>query len=340
VAITQKEVLVTNKELMRIGLIQYHRDGSKESDGEEYNVATVATTQSEELGNGVSGIQQELLLPGATILMRQWSFDNCLVTHHKNPDFCFGIHFVLEGQWEFRCKETKVKLLIKNGTYNLIQWSNIDGSQKLKGEKCISVDIYFTHGFLEDLLGIVDNPVFVHFLKSSGEHPLCLWDTEKPIALRFRELLLEILDCPYKDIARENYIISKVKLLLIDVFLSNESGNRRVGHLPSSDCAAIDKVDIYIKRNLRKKLTIKELSEVAGFNTTKLKGCFKKTHKTTIFKYITRLRMEKAKALILQGNYSIAQASYEVGYSNPQHFTVAFKKNLGYLPSALLGMDE
>jgi AraC-like DNA-binding protein len=45
--------------------------------------------------------------------------------------------------------------------------------------------------------------------------------------------------------------------------------------------------------------------------------------------------MEKAKELILEKNYNIAETSYSVGYKHAQHFTVAFKKMYGYLPSEL-----
>lgn len=74
------------------------------------------------------------------------------------------------------------------------------------------------------------------------------------------------------------------------------------------------------------------LSTIAGLNTSKLKQDFKSIYATTIFKYITNLKMQKAKSLILDKNLSISQASFEVGYKNPQHFTVAFKKKFGILP--------
>ncbi len=45
--------------------------------------------------------------------------------------------------------------------------------------------------------------------------------------------------------------------------------------------------------------------------------------------------MEYAKQLILEKNISICCVSEELGYKNPQHFTVAFKKIFGYLPSKL-----
>lgn len=94
-------------------------------------------------------------------------------------------------------------------------------------------------------------------------------------------------------------------------------------------------VEAYIKQNLKKTLTIPELASLVGLNASKLKRNFKIIFSTTIFKYITELRMRKASKLIKDESYTITQASYEIGYKNPQHFTVAFKKVYGYLPSKL-----
>ena len=101
------------------------------------------------------------------------------------------------------------------------------------------------------------------------------------------------------------------------------------------DYLSLVRVEAHIRKNLITPLKISDLSEVAGFNTTKLKRDFKKLYGTSIFKYITALRMELAKNLITQDAVSIAQAAFEVGYANPQHFTTAFKRNMGYLPSEL-----
>ncbi|WP_317044780.1 AraC family transcriptional regulator [Olleya sp. Bg11-27] len=57
---------------------------------------------------------------------------------------------------------------------------------------------------------------------------------------------------------------------------------------------------------------------------------------TTIFKDISCLRMEEAKLLILEEKFTIAVAAYHVGCKHHQHFTVAFKKIYGYVPSHLI----
>ncbi|WP_256441273.1 helix-turn-helix transcriptional regulator [Chitinophaga sp. HK235] len=70
-------------------------------------------------------------------------------------------------------------------------------------------------------------------------------------------------------------------------------------------------------------------------NDFKLKKGFKEMFGNTVFGYMNQVRMEKAKLLLLEGKNSIADISFTVGYKNPQHFTAAFKKHFGYLPSEL-----
>ena len=53
----------------------------------------------------------------------------------------------------------------------------------------------------------------------------------------------------------------------------------------------------------------------------------------TAFQYLLEQRMQKAKQLLLESNYNIAEISDIVGYKNPTHFTFAFKKFYNRLPS-------
>ncbi|WP_234859251.1 helix-turn-helix domain-containing protein [Aquimarina aquimarini] len=39
--------------------------------------------------------------------------------------------------------------------------------------------------------------------------------------------------------------------------------------------------------------------------------------------------------MLIEEELTIAEISYAVGYKNPQHFTAAFKRKFGYLPSNL-----
>ncbi len=81
--------------------------------------------------------------------------------------------------------------------------------------------------------------------------------------------------------------------------------------------------------------TIVELAKLVGMNEFKLKRGFKEQLGTTILGYITQRRMEDARRFLLEGEKTISEISYWVGYKNPAHFTVAFKQYFGMLPSAI-----
>jgi AraC-like DNA-binding protein len=46
--------------------------------------------------------------------------------------------------------------------------------------------------------------------------------------------------------------------------------------------------------------------------------------------------MDKARTMLLTGQYSIKDVGYALGYTNLSNFTLAFKKAFGLLPSDLL----
>lgn len=286
----------------------------------------------------LDGEQYEVRLNGATVFVRRFVPEPNARVGVETTDRCYGAHFVLEGSYKLGHAGDGRPLVVLGRTYNMLRWPAKKRILTFGGDRVISVEILFKRGFVEDLLGKSQESVYGHFLDFSENGPDILWETNRPISREMSKVLFKIVDCPYQGSAKYNYIALKVKLLLIDLLLNKgKPGSDELSQqLSPPDRKAIERVVRHIKKNLKKKLTIKELSEIAGFNTTKLKSTFKKVHRTTVFKYITRTRMEKASSLILEKDYSIAQASYEVGYSNPQHFTVAFKKTMGYLPSALL----
>lgn len=56
---------------------------------------------------------------------------------------------------------------------------------------------------------------------------------------------------------------------------------------------------------------------------------------TTYRSLVTRVRMDRAKCLIEETDASLKLICFDLGYSDPGHFTRAFAKHFGYPPSAL-----
>ncbi len=81
---------------------------------------------------------------------------------------------------------------------------------------------------------------------------------------------------------------------------------------------------------------ISTLARRVGVNESYLKEWFREHIGMPIGEYIREQRMKKALEFIETGKYSILQTALFVGYSNPSHFSAAFKKFYGRLPSCYL----
>ncbi len=81
---------------------------------------------------------------------------------------------------------------------------------------------------------------------------------------------------------------------------------------------------------------IPDLAKMAGTNEYDLKKNFKKIWGFTIYGYVNELRMKRAWQYLEKENCTVSETAHLVGYKNPQHFTVAFKKRFSILPSSLL----
>ena len=61
---------------------------------------------------------------------------------------------------------------------------------------------------------------------------------------------------------------------------------------------------------------------------------FSRDLKISLSAYITRLRIERAKLLLMETNMRIAEIAVSVGIVNRDYFSVLFKKNTGMRPQA------
>jgi len=82
--------------------------------------------------------------------------------------------------------------------------------------------------------------------------------------------------------------------------------------------------------------TLKELARESAMSESKLKKIFKAVYGYPPYEYYQRQRMQKARLMLLSGDYSVKDVGYTLGYANLSNFTLAFKKVFDKLPSQLL----
>jgi AraC-like DNA-binding protein len=85
---------------------------------------------------------------------------------------------------------------------------------------------------------------------------------------------------------------------------------------------------------------IKTLAHLCATNETKIKLVFKKAYKTTIYKYIQKLRLEKANYLLMDKHLCVAEVAKAVGYKHQGNFSKLFFKYYGVYPKDLLKIPQ
>jgi AraC-like DNA-binding protein len=76
------------------------------------------------------------------------------------------------------------------------------------------------------------------------------------------------------------------------------------------------------------------LEQACGTDINHLNTLFKKETGTTLYQYLTRVRMEHAKHLLGNESATVSAAARQVGYPNGNSFSRAFRRHVGISPTS------
>ncbi|PIF34291.1 AraC-like DNA-binding protein [Flavobacterium sp. 9] len=102
--------------------------------------------------------------------------------------------------------------------------------------------------------------------------------------------------------------------------------------LNSNDVEKIYKVKQQMLENLSIPPVIQDLAISANMSPTKLKNLFKQIFGNSIFNYYQEFRMKEAAILLKQGDLSVSDVGYKLGFTNLSHFSKVFAAHIGIKP--------
>lgn len=97
--------------------------------------------------------------------------------------------------------------------------------------------------------------------------------------------------------------------------------------------AQISKIVQYLHKNHQSIITLEDLCKTFFLSKTTLCKHFKKTMNCTIIQYLLRIKINKAMDLLLLTKNNLEQISAECGFSSPEYFREAFRKQVGVSPT-------
>lgn len=182
---------------------------------------------------------------------------------------------------------------------------------------------------LEYLFFAIDNIKFLNYpinhIFSSDFCPVCPYDNnllKKPIN--------EIINWAASNSSIAPVMIKNYLVILLVLFLQSNY-NFCASTTQNSNFQYI-KAKNYIDENYTSKITLDELAQKCYVSKWHLTRLFKQRTGYSPFEYINTKRLELAKKLLRETDYSITEIAYKTGFNSSSYFSQIFKKNFDTSP--------
>lgn len=160
----------------------------------------------------------------------------------------------------------------------------------------------------------------------SGVEPAEVTPQIKSVIDRLAEVLLNPTEC--------NVLGEGMKKELLFRALQSDHGHSLFSltqdHSPQF---RIYRVIEFIKQHMHLQVTIEQLAELANMSATSFHRHFKQITGEAPMQYVKKIKLSKARALIVHKGVSVSTAALEVGYNNASQFTREFKRHYNVTPT-------
>ena len=109
--------------------------------------------------------------------------------------------------------------------------------------------------------------------------------------------------------------------LLIEIYKSKKRNSQNY-----STSLKVEKVIEYMRRNINNKLNLKDLSELVQLSSSYLSRVFKATTGYSIIEFFNKIKVDKAKELIIENDNKIKEVAQILGFTDEFYFSRIFKK--------------
>lgn len=142
-------------------------------------------------------------------------------------------------------------------------------------------------------------------------------------------LRLQITDYILKPVNYEEFgtCIDNLKISLFEQRVSDAAEPEK------QEERTITGITRYLQEHLAEEISLSVLAEQFHLNPQYISQLFKSEIGVNFLAYLTNIRMEKAKKLLLATSLSIAEVADQAGYRDYRVFTKVFKKSEGITPS-------
>lgn len=295
-------------------------------------------------------MEKEPIVEAIRVDSENWKFNNIQMgfsisqfpylnsrTVSSNSEEFVRLHIGLKGNYKFKYKQLGKEFDLIGGHHNIMYSKGLDIEVRNESEVIETFGIGFPKeiflGFTQD-----SDDILKEFAENilAGKEVLISekWGTVNP---PIQNIIDEIRLNRYTGSIQNIFLFAKTLELLVHCVENYKStSGLAFSYLKSrSDKDKIIAARDYINERLDSPPNLSEIARAIGMNEFKLKNGFKEMFQSTIFGYLTEKRLNIGRLYLQDTDKSIAEISYELGYSSPQHFSNNFKQRFGKTPKSV-----
>lgn len=247
---------------------------------------------------------------------------------------------IVKDAGKYNYSYNQAKLLLRNKEYTSDKKDNqnynfdyyeIDDNINIISGKIINEDL---NGALLDAKNLLDV-----FLSSNNYIDLIsLKNNLFKIIVNIRKNVLDFIDGNDSKLILDEIQIEIDGLFDLSDFISyfdlflKEMYQNIMDYRNENNLSIIISAKKYIENNYMKDIRLDDVAKEVCISSYHFSRIFKKFEGVNYIQYLTKIRMEKAKELIIENKLSIKEIAIEVGYIDQNYFSRAFKKYTKFSP--------
>src|SRR5579885_2450511 len=186
-----------------------------------------------------------------------------------------------------------------------------------------AVVVYLDEEFLVDHLPAPLAGVIVEDFQPLSRLDACLWS----LGAMFKDL------CQKEDFPPTSFIEGIGVALATRILEQHfQKKDRQVEPQQRLSPETMRKVTNHIGEHLQENITMDELARLACLSEDHFRELFKNTTGLPPLQFVLKHRVQKALELLRTGKFRVAEAAYEVGFSDQSHFDRHCRKFFGFSP--------
>lgn len=183
------------------------------------------------------------------------------------------------------------------------------------------------------------------FCFNLADNHICTHNPENPLIVYTVYFQIEAeVKFPIQRIIRNNKLLGESLETCIETYAHKDSELAVMWLMPiigtfqrenkenTAENEKIKEICRMAENNMEQQVSLKQLAEAAGYSGNQIIRLFKKEYGQTPMQYITQMKMEQAKKMMLYSSMSVTEIAYSVGYTDISYFSKVFKAYVGSNP--------